>query len=107
MRAQLAAIERVSRAVWSVVAENGVEATSIRAVAEPAGCTTGLIMHHVGSRVAVSCHARRLLFERAMVRANAAEQRATDPGARLAAVSCCVSSLDEERRAATDVVDGV
>ncbi|MFJ2755167.1 TetR/AcrR family transcriptional regulator [Nocardioides sp. NPDC087217] len=90
---------RLSVAVWEVMAQRGIEGASVRAVAEAAGCTTGLIMHHFGSRAAMLVHARQLLFGRTTERANAAEDAGTDPVARLTAVLEGALPLDEERAA--------
>lgn len=89
--------ERVSAAVWAVVAESGIEATTVRAVAEKADCTTGLIMHHFGSRTAMLTHARQLLFTRVAQRADRAEAAYADPRDRLAAVLESILPLDATR----------
>ncbi|WP_026365625.1 TetR/AcrR family transcriptional regulator [Promicromonospora sukumoe] len=100
MRAEpdAATVERISTAVWDVVATRGIEGASVRAVAEAAGCTTGLIMHHFGSRAAMLVHARRLLFGRTTERANRAEAEAGDPVDRLRGVLAGSLTLDRARR---------
>ena len=55
--------EALSRAVWSVLAEQGLERLTVRAVAAAAGCTTGLVMHRFPNRQALLLHARQLLHE--------------------------------------------
>ncbi|PYE20851.1 TetR family transcriptional regulator [Williamsia limnetica] len=89
---------RISRAVWDTVAELGIEATTVRAVADRADCTTGLIMHRFGSRSAMLVHARQMLFERTSARADSvAEARATSAAERLFAIACTALPLDDER----------
>ena len=52
--------EALSRAVWSVLAGQGLERLTVRAVAAAAGCTTGLVMHRFPNRQALLLHARWL-----------------------------------------------
>jgi AcrR family transcriptional regulator len=89
---------RISQAVWDTIAELGIEATTVRAVATRAGCTTGLIMHRFGSRSAMLVHARQTLFERTAARADEAGTGGTRSAAeRLYSVVCSVLPLDHER----------
>lgn len=89
---------RISQAVWDTIAELGIEATTVRAVATRAGCTTGLIMHRFGSRSAMLVHARQTLFERTAARADEAGAGGTKSAAeRLYSVVCSVLPLDDER----------
>ncbi len=88
---------RLSQAVWDVVATQGIEGTSVRAVAERAGCTTGLIMHRFGSRAALLVHARRLMLERTTARADAIEAEPASPAERLRRVLASALPLDTER----------
>ncbi|MGW2092309.1 TetR/AcrR family transcriptional regulator [Promicromonospora sukumoe] len=90
---------RLSAAVWDVLAERGIEGVSVRAVADVAQCTTGLIMHHFGSRAAMLVHARRLMFGRTTERANAAEAGRVEPVERLTGVLEGALPLDNERAA--------
>lgn len=90
--------ERLSRAVWRTVAEDGIEGTSVRRVAQHAGCTTGLIMHHFGSRGAMLKHAREVLYKRTEERANIAENTHRSPRVHLKEVLCGVLPLDTERK---------
>lgn len=90
--------QRISRAVWDTVAEVGIEATTVRAVAVKADCTTGLIMHRFGSRSAMLVHARQTLFERTAARASSIEDGGHGTAAeRLIDVVSSVLPLDEER----------
>lgn len=90
--------QRISRAVWDTVAELGIEATTVRAVAARAECTTGLIMHRFGSRSAMLVHARQTLFKRTAARADSVSvARGATATERLVAVACTALPLDDER----------
>ncbi|GAB3004321.1 TetR/AcrR family transcriptional regulator [Saccharothrix stipae] len=78
--------ERLSAAVWSVLAERGLTGLTLRAVAERAGCTTGLVLHTFPDKRALLVHARETLHRRTAVRADAAEQGAPDAVGKLEAV---------------------
>ncbi|MFB2580747.1 TetR family transcriptional regulator C-terminal domain-containing protein [Herbiconiux sp. P15] len=66
--------QRLSEATWSVLTERGLPGLTIRAVAERAGCTTGLVMHAFPTKQALLLHARDLLHARTAATADAAEQ---------------------------------
>ncbi|MFX0594957.1 TetR/AcrR family transcriptional regulator [Melissospora conviva] len=94
--------ERLSAATWAVLAEQGVTGLTLRAVAERAGCTTGLVLHTFGDKRALLMHARRLLHERSRARYETAATGAGSPAAALRAVlhqSACLSDdgRDEAR----------
>jgi AcrR family transcriptional regulator len=72
--------------VWEVLASQGVERLTIRAVAAAAGCTTGLVMHRFPNRRALLSHARQLLHERTRARVEALEADAVSPKDALRAV---------------------
>lgn len=78
--------ELLSNATWQVLAEAGLPGLTLRAVADRAGCTTGLVMHAFPTKKALLLHARDLLYERTAVRADAAEAACTRPFDALAAV---------------------
>ncbi|MEV6298205.1 TetR/AcrR family transcriptional regulator [Actinoplanes sp. NPDC051861] len=78
--------EVLSRAVWDVLAEQGLERLTVRAVAAAAGCTTGLVMHRFPNRQALLLHARQLLHEVTRARVEELEASAMTPGAALRAV---------------------
>jgi AcrR family transcriptional regulator len=78
--------ELLSNATWQVLAEDGLPGLTLRAVAERAGCTTGLVMHAFPTKRALLLHARDLLYERTAVRQDAAEAASTDAFGALAAV---------------------
>lgn len=94
--------ERLSRAVWEVLAGQGIERLTIRAVAAAAGCTTGLVMHRFPNRRALLRHARELLHERTRRRVETLEAQAATPRAALHAVLAQGMALDED--AATESV---
>ncbi|GAA2547512.1 TetR/AcrR family transcriptional regulator [Winogradskya consettensis] len=78
--------EVLSRAVWDVLADQGLERLTVRAVAAAAGCTTGLVMHRFPNRRALLVHARELLHETTKGRVEALEARAATPREALRAV---------------------
>nr|WP_042192257.1 TetR/AcrR family transcriptional regulator [Kibdelosporangium sp. MJ126-NF4]CTQ95240.1 HTH-type transcriptional regulator BetI [Kibdelosporangium sp. MJ126-NF4] len=94
---------QLSRAVWDVLAEQGIERLTIRAVAAAAGCTTGLVMHRFPHRRALLLHARQLLHERTRERAENLEADAPDAQAALRAVLAQGMALDA-RTSAESVV---
>src|SRR5262249_9451173 len=65
---------------------DGLTGLTVRAVAERAGCTTGLVMHTFPDKRALLRHARQLLHQRTAERAEQAERAAADPEGRLRAV---------------------
>ncbi|PWK50706.1 TetR/AcrR family transcriptional regulator [Actinoplanes xinjiangensis] len=90
--------ETLSRAVWSVLAEQGLERLTVRAVAAAAGCTTGLVMHRFPNRQALLLHARELLHRVTRARVEALEAEAGSPRAALRAVLLQGMALDEQTR---------
>jgi TetR/AcrR family transcriptional repressor of bet genes len=78
--------EALSRAVWDVLAHQGLERLTVRAVAAAAGCTTGLVMHRFPDRGALLRHARDRLHETTRARVDALEAAAGSPRAALRAV---------------------
>ncbi|MET8040630.1 TetR/AcrR family transcriptional regulator [Micromonospora sp. NPDC005215] len=78
--------EALSRAVWDVLAQQGLEKLTVRAVAAAAGCTTGLVMHRFPNRRALLLHARQLLHDTTRERVEALEAAATSPRAALRGV---------------------
>ncbi|EWM10956.1 TetR/AcrR family transcriptional regulator [Kutzneria sp. 744] len=80
------AAEQLSQAVWDVLAQQGLEHLTIRAVAAAAGCTTGLVMHRFPNRRALLRHARELLHSRTLERVEALEAAAAGPREALRAV---------------------
>ncbi|WP_407649114.1 TetR/AcrR family transcriptional regulator [Glycomyces albidus] len=88
--------ERISEAVWSILARKGIEHLTIRAVASAAGCTTGLVMHRFPGRRALLAHARDLLHARTRVRVERLEAEAPTPRAALRAVLAQGMALTED-----------
>jgi AcrR family transcriptional regulator len=84
--------------VWSVLAEQGLERLTVRAVATAAGCTTGLVMHRFPNRQALLLHARELLHRVTRARVEALEAAADSPRAALRAVLRQGMALDEQTR---------
>src|SRR4051794_15597992 len=80
------AAEQLSQAVWDVLARQGLEHLTIRAVAAAGGCTTGLVMHRFPNRRALLRHARELLHARTLSRVEALEAAASTPREALRAV---------------------
>jgi ribosomal protein S18 acetylase RimI-like enzyme/AcrR family transcriptional regulator len=72
--------ERLSEATWSVLTERGLPGLTIRAVADRAGCTTGLVMHAFPTKQALLLHARDLLHARTAATADAAEAAGREAG---------------------------
>jgi TetR/AcrR family transcriptional regulator, transcriptional repressor of bet genes len=85
----------LSQAVWDVLARQGLERLTIRAVAAAAGCTTGLVMHRFPNRRALLLHARQLLHERTRDRVESLEAGAASPRAALRAVLLQGLAVDE------------
>lgn len=77
----------LSAATWRVLAERGPAGLTVRAVADAAGCTTGLVMHAFPTKRALLGHARELLFERASARVDEIERTTDDPAERLSRVA--------------------
>jgi AcrR family transcriptional regulator len=85
----------LSNAVWQVLAEAGLPGLTLRAVAERAGCTTGLVMHAFPTKKALLLHARDLLYERTAIRADAAEAAAASASDALESVLGCAADLTQ------------
>ncbi|WP_433370465.1 TetR/AcrR family transcriptional regulator [Actinoplanes sp. CA-142083] len=88
--------EALSRTVWDVLAKQGLERLTVRAVAAAAGCTTGLVMHRFPNRQALLRHARELLHETSRRRVEALEASAASPREALRAVLRQGLAIDEE-----------
>ncbi|MFS0729042.1 TetR/AcrR family transcriptional regulator [Curtobacterium sp. 1P10AnD] len=90
---------RLSDAVFTTLAELGPTGLTLRAVAERAGCTTGLVLHTFPDKRALLLHARDVLHERTRVRADQAESTAPDPAAAVRAVALGALATDADRAA--------
>ena len=95
--------ELLSKAVWDVLAQQGLERLTIRAVATAAGCTTGLVMHRFPNRRVLLRHARQLLHETTRARVEALEAAADSPRAALRAVLHQGLALDPQTTAESTV----
>ena len=89
--------ERLSAATWAVLAEQGLTGLTLRAVAERAGCTTGLVLHTFRDKRALLVHARHLLHERTGRRADAIEQAGGPPERVLGALLEQAVAVGQER----------
>jgi TetR/AcrR family transcriptional repressor of bet genes len=84
-------------AAWHVIAAEGLEAATLRRIAEAAGCTTGRVTHYFGSKDDVLVAALREVHRRAgqrMVR----HTGETDTAAVLLEVILDALPLDKERQ---------
>lgn len=84
---------RISEALWDVLATNGPQGLTLRAVAERAGCTTGLVLHRFPDKRALLLHARDLLHARTAEQTEAVEAAAASPTAAVRAVLAQALSL--------------
>jgi TetR/AcrR family transcriptional regulator, transcriptional repressor of bet genes len=89
---------RLSTATWSVLAERGLPGLTLRAVADRAGCTTGMVLHTFADKQALLVHARELLHRRTGQRADAAQAAADTPLEALRAVLLQAASPTDEKR---------
>lgn len=83
----------IALAVYRVVARDGVEATSMRAIAAEAGCTTGSLTHHFADRRELLDFTVGMAVEESMARLVATSRR---DGLRAALAEFL--PLDERRR---------
>lgn len=90
---------RLSDAVFTTIAELGPTGLTLRAVAERAGCTTGLVLHTFPDKRALLLHARDVLHERTRARAEQAESTAAGPAAAVRAVALGALATDADRAA--------
>ena len=88
----------LSAATWAVFAERGVTGLTLRAVAERAGCTTGLVLHAFPDKRALLRHARQLLFDGAAERSDRLEAEAASPVEALRGVLHASLDGDDESR---------
>jgi AcrR family transcriptional regulator len=85
--------ETLSLATWAVLAEGGLTRLTLRAVAERAGCSTGLVLHTFPDRHALLVHARRRLRDSAAARVDKAEKASATPQEALREVLLAVLAL--------------
>lgn len=82
-----------------MLADQGIERLTLRAVATAAGCTTGLVLHRFANRQALLLHARMLLHERVRQRVEVMEREAATPGVALRAVLSQAMAMDAPMQA--------
>lgn len=90
---------QLSEAVFATLAELGPGGLTLRAVAERAGCTTGLVLHTFRDKQALLLHARDALHERSRLRAERLEAEAeavADPAAAVRAVASASLPTDAD-----------
>jgi AcrR family transcriptional regulator len=95
--------DRISEAVWEVLAADGIERLTLRRVAAAADCTTGLVLHRFPNRRELMRHARALLHERTRARVERLEHESTGPRAALRALLAQGMALDPETSVETRV----
>ena len=86
----------LSEAVFATLAESGPSGLTLRAVAERAGCTTGLVLHAFPDKRALLLHARDVLHERTRRRADELERTAADAASAVRAIVVGALPTDEE-----------
>lgn len=89
----------LTTATWAVLTRAGLTGLTVSAVAEEAGCTTGLVFHTFPTKRDLLVHARRTLTERAVARLEEVEAKAMDP---LSALEDVVRALPAGPRGAPD-----
>jgi AcrR family transcriptional regulator len=86
-------------ATWTVIADEGIEAATIRRIAEEAGCTTGRITHYFEAKEAILVAALRAVHQAAAARmATAIADGDDNPREALRLVLLEALPLDAERR---------
>lgn len=87
----------IAEAVWRAVARWGIEATTVRGIAEEAGFSTGVLAHYFEDKNALILHALHVSIERAAerMRTRSRGKRSTEA---LRTVLRETLPLDEERR---------
>ncbi|MWV57802.1 TetR/AcrR family transcriptional regulator [Rathayibacter sp. VKM Ac-2754] len=93
-RDETAIQEKLSEAVFATLAERGAVGLTLRAVAERADCTTGLVLHTFRDKRALLLHARDVLHERTRLRFDALTTDDLDPEAALRAVASAALPTD-------------
>lgn len=89
----------LTAATWRALARRGLSGLTVAAVAEEAGCTTGLVFHTFPTKRDLLAHARRTLTERAIARLEAVAASAPDP---MSALKSVVRALPAAPRGASD-----
>jgi AcrR family transcriptional regulator len=71
--------EELAAAVWRLAAREGLEALTVRAVAEEAGCSTGALVHYFSDKEELLLFAFRTVADRVGRRVAKVETRTRDP----------------------------
>ena len=86
-------------AVWRLASRDGLEAVTVRGVANEAGCSTGALVHYFDDKEELLLFAFRTVAERVMRRVAAAEEGTTDPLELARAMLLEGLPLDRDRQA--------
>jgi AcrR family transcriptional regulator len=86
-------------AVWRLASREGLEAVTVRAVADEAACSTGALVHYFDDKEELLLFAFRTVADRVMRRVAAAEEATTDPLELARAMLLEGLPLDRERQA--------
>lgn len=87
----------VAEAAWRVIVRDGLDRTSLRAIAQEMNCTTGVVTHYFRNKQALILFALHQVTERlqGMMAAAIAHQSGS---ARLVAMLCSFLPMDQERQ---------
>src|SRR5262245_17919424 len=94
---------QLAEAVWRVIRREGVEAASIRTVAEESGWSTGALRHYFTTRSELLAFAMRLVTDRVTARVLTLATRADQPRQAAERLLHEILPLDDERRAEAEV----
>ena len=86
-------------AVWRLASRDGLEAVTVRGVADEAGCSTGALVHYFDDKEELLLFAFRTVADRVMRRVAAAEEATTSPLELARAMLLEGLPLDRERQA--------
>jgi TetR/AcrR family transcriptional regulator, transcriptional repressor of bet genes len=86
-------------AVWRLASRDGLEAVTVRGVADEAGCSTGALVHYFADKEDLLLFAFRTVADRVMRRVAAAEEATSDPLELARTILLEGLPLDRERQA--------
>jgi AcrR family transcriptional regulator len=95
--------EELLEAVWQVIARDGMEGATIRAIAKETGWSTGVLAHYFGDKDDIIVSALRLAYERIAARWDAKLEGLTGVRA-LQELVLDNLPLDEERKLETELL---
>src|SRR5918999_4113037 len=90
--------EELAAAVWRLAAREGLEAVTVRRVAEEAGWSTGALVHYFSDKEELVLFAFRTVADRVGRRLAASEERTSDPLELARATLAEGLPLDRERQ---------